>query len=243
MKTVAKVPSRTKPERYPESTLVGGNIIYPRVPIFALTTAFTCIVTACLLCLRGSWMWSAAFIALSILLVIWQIHAVCTSPLLVVCGPVVTLYRSGAAAGSFMLSDMLIAEGNLWVGLALFAMILASAFFCALGISRSMEMSLSLFLSSIQRFVLNVTGVWFGGGAVSLSHLDFPRRKLLLRSASIRSRVFYFDNRKQRDQLLKLLRARELEEVMLRVGLGSYIPTTKPNDADMLYDRRNGPEQ
>jgi len=188
-------------------------------------------------------MWPAAFLALSTLLVIWQIHTVWNSPILVIRGSIITLYRRGVAAGSFVLSDVLIAEGSLCVGLALFAMIMASALFTALGISRDMEMSLSLHLSSIQRLLLNMTGVWFGGAAVSLSHVDFPRRKLLLRSALGRPRVLYFDNRKQRDQLLTLLRARQLEKVMLRVGLGSYIPTTKPHDADLLYDRRNGPEQ
>jgi hypothetical protein len=79
-----------------------------------------------------------------------------------------SLYRRGVAADSFVLSDVLIVDGSLCVGLALFAMILASALFSAIGMSRDMEISLSLHLSPTQRLLLNMTGVWFGGAAVSL---------------------------------------------------------------------------
>jgi hypothetical protein len=234
-----------RPERrlYPDSVIIGGTIVRPRAPIFALTTALTCVVSAYLLSARGSWMWSIAFISIGTMMGVWQVHIVCSLPILVVRGPVVALYRRGVRADSFALSDLLIAEGSLSIGIALFALVLASTVLSALGISLDLETSLSLRLSSTQRLILSMIGVWLAGAAVSLSYLDFPRRKLLLRGASRCSSVIYFDARKQRKQLLTFLRALQLEKVMLRVGLGSYVPTTELRDGDSPYDRGNGPAQ
>ena len=99
------VATRSERSRHPDRAFIGEQVIPTRTPIFALTTAFTCIVASVLLYCQGSWMWSAAFLALSTLLVAWQAHTVYTSPVLVVRDPIVTLYRSGVAAGSFALSD------------------------------------------------------------------------------------------------------------------------------------------
>jgi hypothetical protein len=174
---------------------------------------------------------------------VWQVHIVCNLPTVVVRDPVLTLYRRGVHAVSFELSDLSVAESNLSTGLALLALVLASAILTALGISRDLATSFSLHLSSTQRLILGMMGVWFAGAAFSLSYLDFPRRKLLLRGASTPPSVIYFDSRKQRHQLFTFLRALQLEEVMWRVGLGSYDPTTQLRDADSPYNRRNGPAQ
>jgi hypothetical protein len=64
-------------------------------------------------------------------------------------------------------------------------------------------------------------------------YLDLPRRKALLRGGSKRPKVIYFDNRNQRDQLRISLRALQLEEVMLRVGLISETDSHH-NDRDGL---------
>jgi hypothetical protein len=171
---------------------------------------------------------------------IWHICIVCKSPLLVVRRPIVTLYRRGVNAGSFVLNDLWIAEGNIPVALALFALALASTILGALGISRDLQTSLSLRLSPTQRLILSMSGAWLAGAAVSLSYVDFPRRKLLLRGASGRPEVIYFDSRKQRDQLLMSLRALQLEEVMLRVGLGPYVRVSELCDGGSPPDHRNG---
>jgi hypothetical protein len=171
---------------------------------------------------------------------ILQIHVVLNSPILVIRGPLVTLYRRGTHAGSFPVSDLLIAKGNLFVAFALLAMLLTSMSLGALGLLPDLDMFLSLRLSSTQRLILTVTGVWFAGAAFSLSYLDFPRRKLLVRGAPRGSRIIYFSSWKRRHQLLTFLRALQLEEAMRRVGLGSPIRATELRDAESPLDRGNG---
>jgi hypothetical protein len=171
---------------------------------------------------------------------ILQIHVVLNSPILVIRGPLVTLYRRGTHAGSFAVSDLLIAKRNLFLAFALLAMLLASMSLGALGLSRDLDMFLPLRLSSTQRLMLAVAGVWFAGAAFSLSYLDFPRRKLLVRGPSRGSRIIYFSSRKQRHQLLTFLRALQLEEAMRRVGLGSHSRAAELRDADSPLDRGNG---
>jgi hypothetical protein len=156
---------------------------------------------------------------------LWQIKIIFNLPFLVARYPVLTLYRRGVHAVSFELSDLSIAESNISIGLALVALVVTSAILTALGISNDLARSWSLHLSSTQRLIMRMTGFWFAGGAFSLSYLDFPRRKLLLRGASKCSVVIYLDSRKQRHQLLASLRALQLKEVMWRVGLGLYDPT------------------
>jgi hypothetical protein len=84
------------------------------------------------------------------LLAVWQIHIASNVPTLVVRGLIATLYQKGVAAGSFVLSDLSIVEGNLTIGFALgfafFALALMSTALGALGQSRDLETSLSLSL-------------------------------------------------------------------------------------------------
>jgi hypothetical protein len=61
------------------------------------------------------------------LLGVWQIHIASNAPTLVIHGLIATLYRKGVAAGSFVLSDLSIVEGNLTIGFALFALALTSS--------------------------------------------------------------------------------------------------------------------
>jgi hypothetical protein len=225
---------------YPSPNTIGGAIIQSRAPILALTTAFTGVLTACLVASRGSWMWFAASITTSAMMGIWQFHIVGNSPVLVVRGSFATLYRRGVNTGWFELRDLSIAEGYLSIGLAFFALVLASTMLGALGLSRNLETSLSLRLSHIQRLILSMSGFWFAGAAVSLAYLDLPRRKLLLRGASRRPKVIYFDSSKQRDQMLKFLRALQLEEVMLRVGLDPHVRASELCDLGSPHDHRNG---
>ena len=204
---------------HPSTDAIDGTIIQSRAPIFALTTAFTCALTACFLSWRGSWLCSATFMTISALMGLWQIRIAYDAPTLVVHGPIVILYRRGVTAGSFVLSDLSITEGFLGVVVALFALVLAGSVLGGLGLSCDLQTSLSLHLSPAQCLFLGMLGVWLAGAGVSLSYLDLPRRKALLRCGSKRPRVIYFDDRNQRDQLRISLRALKLEEVMLRVGL------------------------
>jgi hypothetical protein len=199
--------------------LIDGTVIQCRAPIFALTTAFTCALTACLLSWRGAWLGSATFMSVSALMSLWQIRIAYDVPTLVVQGPVVILYRRGITDSSLVLSELSITEGSLGIVVALIVLALAGSVLGALGLSCDLQTSLPLYLSPTQRLFLGMSGVWLAGSGVSLCYLDFPRRKVLLRSGSKRPRAIYFDNRNQRNQLRISLRALKLEEVMLRVGL------------------------
>jgi len=204
---------------HPSTDTIDGTIIQSRAPIFALTTAFTCALTACFLSWRGSWLCSATFMTISALMGLWQIRIAYDAPTLMVHGPIVILYRRGVTAGSFVLSDLSITEGFLGIVVTLVFLVLAGSVLGALGLSCDLQTSLSLHLSPTQRLFLSVLAVWLAAAGVSLSYLDLPRRKALLRDGSKRPRVIYFDDRNQRDQLRISLRALKLEEVMLRVGL------------------------
>jgi len=204
---------------HPSTDTIDGTIIQSRAPIFALTTAFTCALTACFLSCRGSWLCSGTFMTISALMGLWQIRIAYDAPTLVVHGPIVILYRRGITDGSLVLGDLSITEGSLGIVVALFVLALAGSVLGALGLSCDLQTSLSLHLSPTQRLFLGMLGAWLVGAGVSLSYLDLPRRKALLRCGSKRPRVIYFDNRNQRDQLRISLRALKLEEVMRRVGL------------------------
>jgi hypothetical protein len=204
---------------HPSTDTIDGTIIQSRAPIFALTTAFTCALTACLLSWRGSWLCSATFMSISVLMGLWQIRIAYDAPTVVVHGPIVILYRRGITAGSFVLSDLSITEGFLGIVVTIIALVLAASVLGALGLSYDLQTSLPLHLSPTQRLFLGMSGIWLGGVGLSLSYLDLPRRKALLRGGLKRPRVVYFDNRSQRDQFRISLRALKLEEVMLRVGL------------------------
>jgi hypothetical protein len=84
-------------------------------------------------------------------------------------------------------------------------------------------------------------GIWFSGTAISMAYLDFPRRKLLLRTPSNRSpQVIFFASRRQRNQLLFLLEALKLEAVMQKVGLGDDRSVTEDCRTDLPDSYRNG---
>src|SRR5882757_6306822 len=102
----------------PTAHAAGGTIIHSRPPIFALTTSLSCFLIAWLFSFRSSWRWCGALMGLAGLLVVWQIHIASNAPTLVVRGLIATLYRKGVAAGSFVLSDLSIVEGNLTIGFA-----------------------------------------------------------------------------------------------------------------------------
>ena len=208
-----------EPTPQPPTETIDGTIMQCRAPIFPLTTAFTCALTACFLSWRGSWLCSATFMSITALMGLWQIRIAYNAPTLVAHGPIVILYRMGITDGSFVLSDLSIAEGYLGIVVSFFVLALAGSVLGALGLSGDLQTSLPLHLSPTQRLFLGMSGVWLAGAGVSLSYLDLPRRKALLRGKSKRSRVIYFDDRSQRDQLRISLRALKLEEVMLRVGL------------------------
>src|SRR5258708_23812323 len=54
------------------------------------------------------------------------------------------------------------------------------------------------------------------------------------------SKAINIDSRRQRDELLLFVRARQLEEMMLRVGLGPSIGTPGHRDIDSPHDHGNG---
>jgi hypothetical protein len=162
-----------------------------------------------------------------------QIRIAYNAPTLEVHGPIVILYRRGMTDGSFVLGDLSITEGSLGIAVTLFVLVLAGSALGALGLSCDLQTSLPLHLSPTQRLFLGMSGVWLAGAGVSLSYLDLPRRKALLRGGSKRPRVIYFEDRNQRDQLRISLQALKLDEVMLRVGLA--------RETDSHHDDGDGP--
>jgi hypothetical protein len=164
---------------------------------------------------------------------LWQIRIAYDAPTVVVHGPIVILYRRGITSGSFVLNDLSITEGFIGIVVTLVALVLAASVLGALGLSRDLQTSLSLRLSPTQGLFLRMSGVWLTGLGVSLTYLDLPRRKALLRGGSKRPRIIYFDDRNQRDALRISLRALKLEEVMVRVGLVS--------ETDSHRDGEDGP--
>jgi hypothetical protein len=200
--------------------MAGGTIIHSRCPVFALTTALSCVLTAGLLLFQRSWNWCGALMAIAAWMGVWQTRIVFCSPILVIHGPIATLYREGEATSIFMLSDLTIVQGNLTTGLAFLATALIGVALGAIGLSPNLEVSMSLSLSPTQRLLLIMSGLWFSGAAGSIAYLDFPRRKLLLDSDSDRPQVIFIASRKQRHQLLLFLKALKLEAVMQKIGLG-----------------------
>jgi hypothetical protein len=170
----------------------------------------------------------------------WQIRIVFYSPILIVRDPIATLYQVGEDASVFKLGDLTVVQGTLTTGLVSFATAFIGMALGAIGWSSALEASMSLSMSPTQRLLLTMSGVWFSGTAVSITYLDFPRRKLLLRVASRRPRAIYIDSRRQRELLLLFLRARQLEEVMRRVGLDTLAGVPGQRDKDSASDQWNG---
>jgi|GEM_PF-5432009 len=220
--------------------MAGGTIIRSRCPVFALTTALSCVLTAGLLLFEGSWRWCGALAAISTWMGVWQTRILFYSPILMIRGPIATLYREGEGTSIFMLSDLTIVQGNLTTGLAFLAAALIGIALGAIGLSPDLEVSMSFSLSPTQRLLLIMSGLWFSGTAVSIAYLDFPRRKLLLGAASDRPQVIFIASRRQRHQLLLLLQTLKLEEVMQRVGLGGYGSATEHYSTDLPDSHGNG---
>jgi hypothetical protein len=221
--------------------MTGRTIIYSRCPAFALTTGLSCLLTAWLLLLQGSWRCSGALIAISTWMGIWQTRIVFNSPILMIRGLLVTLYREGEDASIFMLGDLKVVEGNLTTGLAVLAVALIGVALGTIVLFPDFDASMSLSLYPTQRLLFIMLGIWFSGTAISMAYLDFPRRKLLLRTPSNRSpQVIFFASRRQRNQLLFLLEALKLEAVMQKVGLGDDRSVTEDCRTDLPDSYRNG---
>jgi hypothetical protein len=228
---------------YHLSHTLGWEIIQSRPPIVALATALSCVLAACILASRGLWEWVGALVAVAGLLGIWQRHITWRAPILVIQGQTVTHYREGEDARSYKLSDLSIVEGNLTTGCAFFATGFVGTALGAVGLSRNLETSMSLSGSPAERIILIMSGLWLAGTAFSISWIDFPRRKLVLGIAPYRPRAIYIDDRKQRERMLVLRRARHLEQVMFRVGLGPDAITAAPKNTNSLRIREEGPPQ
>ena len=226
--------------RHPSLHTAGGMLIHSRAPIFALTTALSCGLTAGLLLFQRAWLWGAALTAIGAGLGFWQTRIDFYSPVLIVDGEHATLYQEGDDECVFELSDLTVVQGNLAIGLVIFATALLGIALGTIPLVSDLEASISLSLSPTERLLLIVSGEWLCATAVSIAYLDFPRRKLQLRVASRRSRKIYIDSRRQREELLLFLRTRQLEEVMRRVGLDPLAGVPRHQVRASTSDRGNG---
>jgi hypothetical protein len=173
---------------------------------------------------------------------IWQTGIVFHSSILMIRGRIATLYREGVDASTFTLSDLALVEGDRTTGIAFLATALIGRAQGAIGLSPDLDASMSLSPSPVQ-LLLNGSGLWFSVTAISIAYLDSPRRKQLLGIASDRPQVSFIASRRQRRQLLPLLQALRLEEVMQRVGLGAYVGATEHYGTNLPHDHGNGATQ
>ncbi|MBB5060864.1 hypothetical protein HDF16_005600 [Granulicella aggregans] len=194
-------------------------LIHSRAPILALTTALTCGLTAGLLLLQRAWLSGAASTVIGAGIGIWQARITFYLPLLVVDEEKATLYQEGEDEIVFELCDLTVVQGDSAIGLAVFVTALLGLALGAYGLIFNVDAPIALSQLPTERVLLIGLGVWLCATAGSIAYLDLPRRKLHLRVASGRSRKIYIDNRRQREELLLFLKARRLEDVMLRVGL------------------------
>jgi len=199
-----------------------GMIINSRSPVFALTTALSSGLTGVLFLFQGAWGWCMTSTLLSIWMVAWQARIGFRAPLLTVRGTIATRYREGDDEAVFLLSDVRIIRRNHTTGLVFFVAAIVGLALVATGLSSEAEEAVMLNLSSTQRLLMIASGLWFSGVALSIAHLDFPRRKLILGASSGRPEIMFFADRRQRHQLDCLVRAVKLGEVMQKVGLGNY---------------------
>jgi len=238
---ISRKPARDTPPLAwtPPLHTAGGMLIHSRAPIFAVTTALSCDLTAGLLLFQHVWLWGAAFTAIGLGLAFWQTRIDFYSSVLIVDGEHATLYQEGDDESVFELSDLTVAQRNLAIGLVVFATALLGIALGVLPLVSDLEASISLGLSPTEHLLLIDSGVWLCATAVSIAYLDFPRRKLHLRDAR-RSRNIYIDNRRQREELLLNLRARQLEEVMVKVGLDPLAGVLRHHGRASASDRENG---
>src|SRR5258708_250620 len=161
MKTSRKPACDTPPLAWhPSVRTAGGKLIHSRAPIFALTTALSCGLTAGLLLFQRSWLWGAIFSAIGAGLGFWQTRIVFYSPVLVVDRESATLYQEGDDESVFGLSDLSVAQGNLAIALVVFATALFGIALGSIPLVSDLEASMSLSLSPTERLLLIVLGVW-----------------------------------------------------------------------------------
>jgi hypothetical protein len=172
---------------------------------------------------------------------IWQTRIVFNSPILMIRGLLVTLYREGEDASIFMLGDLTVVEGNLTTGLAVLTVALIGVALGAIVLFPDLDASMSLSLYPTHRLLLIMLAIWFSGTAIAMAYLDFPRRKLLLRTPSDRrTQVIFIASRRQRHQLLIVLKALRPEAMMQKVGRGDDHSVTENYRTDLPDSHRNG---
>jgi hypothetical protein len=220
--------------------MTGRTIIHSRCPVFALTTCLSCLLTAWLLLLQGSWRWCGALIAISTWMGIWQTRIVFNSPILMIRGVLVTLYREGEDASIFMLGDLTVVEGNLTTGFAVLAVALIGVALGTIVLFPDLDASMSLSLYPTRRLLLIMLAIWLSGRAISMAYLDFPRRKLLLGTRSDSSHVIFIASRRQRHQLLIVLKALRPEAMTQKSGRGDDHGVTENYRTDLPDSYRNG---
>ena len=178
--------------------------------------------------------------AIGVWMGIWQTRIVFNSPILMIRGMMATLYREKEDASIFMLGDLTIVEGNLTTGLATLAVALIGVAVGAIALSPDLDASMSLSLYPTHRLPLIMLAIWFAGTAVSMAYLDFPRRKLLLGTRSDCPQVIFIASRRQRHQLLIVLKALRPEAMMQKSGRGDDHGVTENYRTDLPDSHRNG---
>src|SRR3981081_1258544 len=106
---------------FPSVSTDDGTSLRSRAPIFAVTTALSCALTAGLLFFQGVWLWGAALTAVGAWMGVWQNTILLYSPILIVRDPIATLYQEGEDASVFKLSDLTVVQGNLAKGIVFLA--------------------------------------------------------------------------------------------------------------------------
>jgi hypothetical protein len=178
--------------------------------------------------------------AIGIWMGIWQTRIIFNSPILIIRGLMATLYREKEDASIFMLGDLTIVEGNLTTGLATLAVALIGVAVGAIALSPDLDASMSLSLYPTHRPLLIMLAIWFAGTAVSMAYLDFPRRKLLLGARSGCPQVIFIASRRQRYQLLIVLKALRPEAMMQKSGRGDDHGVNENYRTDLPDSHRSG---
>ena len=218
-------------------------IINSRSPSFALTTSLSSCLTGVLCLSQGAWGWCLASTLLSISMGAWQARISFHAPLLTLRGTIAHRYREGTDEAVFLLGDMKIIWRDYTTDLAFFVAGLIGFALVASGLSNTVEELGIRSLSSTQRLLMIGSGLWFSGVALSIAHLEFPRRKLILGASTDRPEIMFVADRRQRCQLEFLVRAVRLREVMQNVGLGIYEHTKDQSISFRSNPREDGVER
>ncbi len=235
---------KRSPESVVRPTAMGDRmIIYSRSPSFALTTSLSSGLAGVLFLFQGAWGWCLASTLLSISMGPWQARITFDAPLLTLRGTIATRYREGTDEAVFLLGDLKIIRRNYTTGLAFFVAGLIGLALVASGLSNTVKEFGIRSLSSTQRLLMIASGLWFSGVALSIAHLDFPRRKLILGASTERPEIMFVADRRQRCQLEFIVRAVRLREVMQNVGLGIYEHTKDQSISIRSKSREDGVER